>query len=260
MANQILPLAQLFRGMADLIDRDQTSQTLYEAITKAAGVVAADATAEQLVAGRLWETDGAGLLAAAYAFHAGLPRQAVTATHVRALVGTSPPAQGGGQAFPEQASPVSTGGAAGPTTPTVPPARAGPPPVDLQRLPGPRLNDLDPADQAKLWTTLSELRRSEVVPRGQLIRLTSWLPTDLAAQLLALLSSNPALVRADAARLRDAIDLNDPTTPVLAVVTLGWLEAAEEVLASGSTAHDLQVLLSVAGRQANHPSRQADTS
>jgi hypothetical protein len=254
MANQILPLAQLFRGMADLIDHDHTSQTPYEAITKAAGVAAAYATTQQLVTGPLWETDGAGLLAAAYAFHAGLPRQAVTATHIRALLETSPPARAGGQALPEQASPVRrTGGTAGPTTPTVPPARADPPPVDPQRLPGPRLNDLDPADQAKLWTALSELRRGEVVPRGQLIRLTSWLPTDLAAQLLALLSSKPALVRADAARLRDAIDLNDPTTPVLAVVTLGWLEAAEEVLASGSTAHDLQILLSVAGRRGQPP-------
>ena len=44
------------------------------------------------------------------------------------------------------------------------------------------------------------------------------------------------------------IDLNDPTTPALAVVTLGWLEAAEQVLTAGSTAQDLQVLLSVAGR------------
>jgi hypothetical protein len=54
---------------------------------------------------------------------------------------------------------------------------------------------------------------------------------------------------AEAARLRDVIDLNDPTTPALAVVTLGWLEAAEQVLTAGSTAQDLQVLVSVAGRQ-----------
>src|SRR5215217_6404141 len=75
--NQIRPLARLFRGMADLIDRDHTSQTRYEAIAKAAGVVAARATAQELVAGRLWQVDGADLLAAAYAFHAGLPRQAI---------------------------------------------------------------------------------------------------------------------------------------------------------------------------------------
>src|SRR5829696_1419686 len=63
MANhQIRPLARLFRGMADLIDRDHTSQTRYEAIAKAAGVVAARATAEELVAGRLWQVDGADLL------------------------------------------------------------------------------------------------------------------------------------------------------------------------------------------------------
>ena len=85
---------------------------------------------------------------------------------------------------------------------------------------------------------------------GQLIRLTGWLPTDLAAQLLALLERGPARVGAEAAaRLREVIDLNDPTTPALAVVTLGWLEAAEQVLTAGSTAQDLQVLLSVAGRQ-----------
>jgi hypothetical protein len=121
--------------------------------------------------------------------------------------------------------------------------------VDPQRLPGPPLHHLDPADEAKLWTALSELRQGQVVPRGQLIRLTGWLPTDLTVQLLALLERGPALVAAPAARLRDVIDLNDPTTPVLAVVTLGWLEAAEQVLTAGRTAHDLQVLLSVAGRQ-----------
>jgi hypothetical protein len=85
MVNQISPLARLFRGMADLIDQDHTSQTRYAAIAKAAGVVAARATAEELVAGRLWQVDGADLLAAAYAFHAGLPHQAATAAHVQAM-------------------------------------------------------------------------------------------------------------------------------------------------------------------------------
>jgi hypothetical protein len=85
MANQIRPLARLFRGMADLIDQDHSSQTRYEAIAKAAGVVAARATAQELVAGRLWQVDGADLLASAYAFHAGLPRQAATAAHVQAM-------------------------------------------------------------------------------------------------------------------------------------------------------------------------------
>jgi hypothetical protein len=120
--------------------------------------------------------------------------------------------------------------------------------VDPRRLPGPPLQQLDPADEARLWTALSELRCGQVVPRGQLIRLTGWLPTDLAVQLLALLERGPALVGAEAARLREVIDLNDPTTPALAVVTLGWLEAAKQVLTAGSTAQDLQVLLSVAGR------------
>jgi hypothetical protein len=88
MANEIRPLARLFRGMADLIDQDHTSQSGYEAIAKAAGV-AARATAQELVAGRLWQIDGADLLAAAYAFHAGLPRQAATAAHVQAMSGSA---------------------------------------------------------------------------------------------------------------------------------------------------------------------------
>jgi hypothetical protein len=92
MANQIRPLAQLFRAMADLIDQDHTSQTRYAAIAKAAEVVAARATAEQLVARRLWQVDGAELLALAYAFHAGLPRQAATAAHVQAMQAGSGPA------------------------------------------------------------------------------------------------------------------------------------------------------------------------
>jgi hypothetical protein len=238
--------------MADRIDHDHTSQTQYEAITKAAEALAARAATQQLVVGPLWEADGARLLAAAYAFHAGLPRQAVTATHARALVQRTPvPSDRGEQAPAGEPIPisVSVGTAAGRAARLVPPASARVASVDPKRLPGPPLHDLDRAAEAKLWTALAELRRGQVVPRGQLIRLTGWLPTDLAVRLLALLEGGPALVGAEAARLRDAIDLNDPTTPVLAVVTLGWLEAAEQVLTAGSTAQDLQVLASLAGRQ-----------
>ena len=250
MANHISPAAQLFRSMADLIDHDHTSHTDYEAVTRAAEALAARASTEQLVAGPLWEADGASLLAAAYAFHAGLPRQAATATHVQTLVEPSPaPPQGRGHAPPDDPIPGTAGAAAAWTARSVPTTSGGAAPVDPKRLPGPPLHHLDPADEAKLWTALSELRRGQVVPRGQLIRLTGWLPTDLAVQLLALLERGPALVGAEAAHLREVIDLNDPTTPVLAVVTLGWLEAAEQVLTAGSTARDLQVLLSVAGRQ-----------
>ena len=251
MANHISPVVQLFRGMADLIDHDHTSHTHYEAITKAAQALAARATTQRLVAGPLWEANGASLLAAAYAFHAGLPRQAATVAQVRTLVETSTaPPEGGEQASPGDPIPVTAGTAAGQAARPVAPPSARAASVDPRRLPGPPLHQLDPADEAKLWTALSELRRGQVVPRGQLIRLTGWLPTGLAVRLLALLEGGPALVGAEAARLRDVIDLNDPTTPVLAVVTLGWLEAAEQVLSAGGSAQDLQVLLSVAGRQA----------
>jgi hypothetical protein len=64
LANHISPLAQVFRGMADLIDHDHTSQTQYEAVTKAAEALAARATTQQLVVWPLWEADGAGLRAA----------------------------------------------------------------------------------------------------------------------------------------------------------------------------------------------------
>jgi hypothetical protein len=250
MANHISPAAQLFRSMADLVDHDHTSHTDYEAVTRAAEALAARASTEQLVAGPLWEADGASLLAAAYAFHAGLPRQAAIATHVQALAETSPAPSNGGEQTP-QCDPIAStaGNSAGRAAPPAPPPSPRATPVDPKRLPGPPLHHLDPADEAKLWTALSELRRGQVVPRGQLIRLTGWLPTDLAVQLLALLERGPALVGAEAARLREVIDLNDPTTPALAVVTLGWLEAAEQVLTAGSTAQDLQVLVSVAGRQ-----------
>jgi hypothetical protein len=221
MANHISPAAQLFRSMADLVDHDHTSHTDYEAVTRAAEVLAARASTQQLVTGPLWEADGASLLAAAYAFHAGLPRQAATATHVQALVETSPAPANGGEQTPQGDPIPGTAGDAGRTARSGPTTGGGAAPVDLKRLPGPPLQQLDPADEAKLWTALSELRRGQVVPRGQLIRLTGWLPTDLAVRLLALLERGPVLVRAEAARLREAIDLNDPTTPALAVVTLG---------------------------------------
>ena len=242
MANQIRPLARLFRGMADLIDHDHSSQTRYEAIAKAAGVVAARATAEELVAGRLWQVDGADLLASAYAFHAGLLRQAATAAHVQAM---------------QQPPPVSPGrpGMGDPDDWTArpgSPASSIAPPLDPHRLPGPRLGELDPADVAKLWALVSELPGSQFIPRSQLIRLTGVLPADLAARLLRLLDGGPELVGAQADRIGTAIDPNDPATPVLAVVVLGWLEAAAQVLAAGSSPQELQVLLS-AGRPAGQP-------
>jgi hypothetical protein len=85
VTDSIGPLAGLLGGMADRIEQDRTSQTRYEAIVKAAGVAAARASAEGIVTGRLWDADGANLLAAAYAFHAGLPRQAAVADQVRGM-------------------------------------------------------------------------------------------------------------------------------------------------------------------------------
>ena len=257
MANQIRPLARLFRGMADLIDQDHTSPTRYEAIAKAAGVVAARATAEELVAGRLWQVDGADLLASAYAFHAGLPRQAATAAHVQAM---QPPGLGpaGAQRQPSTVAPVPLGRSGmgdpeGGTAPPVSPVSSIATPLDPGRLPGPRLGELDPADVAKLWALVSELRGGQVIPRGQLIRLTGFIPADLAARLLRLLDGGPKLVRGQAARIGNGIDPNDPATPALAVVVLGWLEAAAQVLAAGSSSQELQVLLSVADQYGQPP-------
>jgi hypothetical protein len=257
MVNQIRPLARLFRGMADLIDHDHNSQTRYAAIAKAAGVVAARATAEELVAGRLWQVDGADLLAAAYAFHAGLPRQAATAAHVQAMQESDlEPADTQRRAPVVVPTPPGRPRMQDPGAWSVPPgspASSVAPPLDPHRLPGPRLGELDPADAARLWALVSELRRGQVIPRSQLIRLTGVLPADLAARLLRLLDGGPELVGAQAARIGTAIDPNDPATPALAVVVLGWLEAAQQVLAAGSSSQELQVLLSVADRHGQPP-------
>jgi hypothetical protein len=257
MANQIRPLARLFRGMADLIDRDHTSPTRYEAIAKAAGVVAARATAQELVAGRLWQVDGADLLASAYAFHAGLPRQAATAAHVQAMQPPDP-APAGVQRQPPTVAPIppgrpGMGDPEGGTAPPGSPVSSIAAPLDPGGLPGPRLGDLDPADVAKLWALVSELRGGQVIPRGQLIRLTGFIPADLAARLLRLLDGGADLVRGQAARIGNGIDPNDPATPALAVLVLGWLEAAAQVLAAGTSSQELQVLLSVADRHGQPP-------
>jgi hypothetical protein len=251
MANQIRPLARLFRGMADLIDRDHSSQSRYAAIAKAAGVVAARATAQELVAGRLWQVDGADLLAAAYAFHAGLARQAATAAHVQAMQQPGLGPAGGHQPQPPPVSPGRPGMGDPDDWTARPgsPASSVAPPLDPHRLPGPRLGQLDPADAAKLWALVSDLPGGQVIPRSQLIRLTGVLPADLAARLLRLLEGGPELVGAQAARIGNAIDPNSPATPALAVLVLGWLEAAQQVLAAGSSSQELQVLLSVADQQ-----------
>jgi hypothetical protein len=250
MAYEIRPLARLFRGMADLIDQDHTSHSRYEAIAKAAGLMAARATAQELVVGRLWQVDGADLLAAAYAFHAGLPRQAATAGHVQTMQQPDPaPASAQLQPPPGPAGSAGAGqpgswdGAAGfsgelrrcapgcGSAARSSPWRAGPgrcgqardAPVRAARRPG--------------------------HPRGQLIRLTGFIAADLAARLLRLLDGGPELVGAQAARIRNLIDPNDLATPALAMIVLGWLEAAEQVLTAGSSSQELQVLLSVADRQ-----------
>ena len=254
--NQIRPLARLFRGMADLIDHDHTSQTRYEAIAKAAGVVAARATAEELVAGRLWQVDGADLLASAYAFHAGLPRQAATAAHVQAMQQPGPGPAGGQPQPPPVSVPTGRPGMGDPDDWTArpdSPARSIAPPLDPHQLPGPRLGELDPADVAKLWALVSDLPSSQLTPRSQLIQLTGFLPADLAARLLRLLDGGSELVGTQAARIRTAIDPNGPATPVLAVVVLAWLEAAQQVLAAGSSSQELVVLLSVADRHGQPP-------
>ena len=254
MANQIRPLARLFRGMADLIDQDHTSQTRYAAIAKAAGVVAARATAQELVAGRLWQVDGADLLASAYAFHDGLPRQAATAAHVQAMQEPGP-GPAGAQPQPPPVSPgrPRVGDPDDWTARPGSPARSVAPPLDPHQLPGPRLDELDPADVAKLWALVSDLRGGQLLARGQLIRLTGVLPADLAARLLRMLDGGPELVGTQAARIGNAIDPNDPATPALAVVVLGWLQAAAQVLAAGSSPQELQVLLSVADQQGQPP-------
>lgn len=46
-----------------------------------------------------------------------------------------------------------------------------------------------------------------------------------------------------------AADPQDPATPALAVVLRGWLEAAEQAMAAGGSAQELQVLLGVAGQE-----------
>jgi hypothetical protein len=83
--------------------------------------------------------------------------------------------------------------------------------------------------------------------------LTGFIPADLAARLLRLLDGGPELVGAQAARIGNLIDPNSPATPALAVVVLGWLEAAAQVLAAGSSPQELQVLLSVADHHGQPP-------
>ena len=100
---------------------------------------------------------------------------------------------------------------------------------------------------------MSDLRAGQGIPRGQLIRLTGFIPADLAARLLRLLDGGPELVGAQAARIRNLIDPNDPATPALAVLVLGWLQAANQVLAAGGSSQELQVLLSVADHRQGQP-------
>src|SRR5215207_6073076 len=163
------------------------------------------------------------------AFHARRSRQAALAAHVKAM---------------EEPSTVPAGDQHQPPSEPVPPGGQG------GRDPAARAPE-PPAPAAGLWGLLAELRRGEVTPPGQLIRLTRRLPVELAGQLLSVLDGGPALVRAEAVRVLEAADPQNPATPALAMVVLGWLEAAEQALAAGASAQELQVLLGVAGQEGN---------
>jgi hypothetical protein len=253
MTEHIGPLAHLFRGMADRIDQDRRSPSRAEAIGNAVRVAAARAVAKGTVGGRLWDDDGAALLAADR-----LPRRTVAASgpgRPRQAMEEPSTVPAGDQHQPPS-EPVPSGGQGGRdpaarTPETKAPARSRPPPVDPHGLPGPRLGEMDAAAATGLWGLLAELRRGEVTPPGQLLRLTRRLPVELAAQLLSVLDGGPALVRAEAVRVLEAADPQDPATPALAVVVLGWLEAAEQALAAGASAQELQVLLGLAGQEGN---------
>src|SRR5829696_701005 len=188
------------------------------------------------------------------AFHARRSRQAALAAHVKAM--EEPSTVPAGDQHQPPSEPVPPGGQGGrdpaaraPEPPA--PASSRPPPVNPHGLPGPRLGELDAAAAAGLWGLLAELRRGEVTPPGQLLRLTRRLPAELAGQLLSVLDGGPALVRAEAVRVLEAADPQNPATPALAVVVLGWLEAAEQALAAGASAQELRVLLGVAGQEGN---------
>lgn len=165
-------------------------------------------------------TEHIGLLAAAYAFHAGLSRQAAVAAQVRVMKEPSTVRAGEEQhQLPSKPVPPGRQGGRDPAASapqTSAPAGSRPPPVDRPR----------PADQAD--------------PQA---------PGRARPQVLSVVDGGPALVRAEGVRLLEAADPQDPATPAVVVVVLGWLEAAEQVLAAGGSAQELQVLLGVAGQE-----------
>ena len=185
MANHISPAAQLFRGMAELIDHDHTSQTHYDAVTKAA------AAWRPAPAPSSWSPGRCGRLTAPACWRRPTPFRLACPDR------PPPPARSRRSSRPTQrrrrvamtprqtTPPGHRRCCCGSDRPAGADRRRRAAPVDPRSLPGPPLQHLDPADEARLWTALSELRRGQVLPRGQLIRLTGWLPTDLAVQLLA---------------------------------------------------------------------------
>ena len=233
MVNQIRPLARLFRGMADLIDRDQISRTRYEAIAKAAGVVAARASAQELVAGRLWQVDGADLLASAYAFHAGLPRQPATAAHVQAMQQPDPaPASAQPQPPPIPPGRPGLGDPEAGTAPSVAPASS---------VAAPWTHIGCPVLALASWTRPMWPSSGRSCPTCPAARHPPW-PAHRVDRLDPSRPGCPAAAaagrRSRAGRSPGGSDRqpdrpNDPATPALAVVMLGWLEAANQVLAAG---------------------------
>jgi hypothetical protein len=102
--------------------------------------------------------------------------------------------------------------------------------INLQRLPGPKVEDLHWEDEVNLLE-LIDLSKPPPNPHDLLAKLSPDLPEEVVDKLLAISDRGLDAVRAAAIDAKHEVDAGGRKMPAMALTVLAWLQAAERALA-----------------------------
>jgi hypothetical protein len=117
--------------------------------------------------------------------------------------------------------------------------------INLRRLPGPKVEDLDVDDEIDLLA-LIDLDKPPWNPYDLLAKLSPHLAEDVVDNLLAISDRGLGAVRDAAIDAKQEVDAGGRKMPAMAWRVLAWLQAAERALARWSP-HELRWLVTFTG-------------
>jgi hypothetical protein len=115
--------------------------------------------------------------------------------------------------------------------------------INLRRLPGPKVEDLDVDDEIDLLA-LIDFDKPLPNPYDLLAKLSPELPEDLVDALLAISDRGLDAVRDAAIDAKHDVDAGGRKMPAMAWKVLAWLQAGERALARWNS-HELRMLISL---------------